>query len=63
LTTLPRHLLAQIEPLELSRLNGTLSEVMVYGEIGFAPVLPTTGLAAQEIAALLAELRVLEWCR
>ena len=56
-----RHLLAQIEALELPRLDITLSEAVAYGELGFAPALPTTGLAAQEIAALLAELRVLEW--
>lgn len=60
-TTLSRHLLAQIDALELPRLETTLSEAVAYGELGFAPALPTTGLAAQEIAALLAELRALEW--
>ena len=60
-TTLSRHLLAQIEALELPRLDATLSEAVAYGELSFAPALPTTGLAAQEIAALLAELRTLEW--
>jgi chromosome partitioning protein len=60
-TTLSRHLLAQIEALELPRLETTLSEAVAYGELGFAPALPTTGLAAQEIAALLAELRALGW--
>jgi chromosome partitioning protein len=60
-TTLSRHLLAQIEALELPRLETTLSEAVAYGELGFAPALPVTGLAAQEIAALLAELRALEW--
>jgi chromosome partitioning protein len=60
-TTLSRHLLAQIEALELPRLDTTLSEAVAYGELGFAPALPTTGLAAQEIAALVAELRALEW--
>jgi chromosome partitioning protein len=60
-TTLSRHLLTQIDALELPRLEITLSEAVAYGELGFAPALPTTGLAAQEIAALLAELRALEW--
>ena len=60
-TLLSRHLIAQIEALELPRLATTLSEAVAYGELGFAPWLPTTGLAAQEIAALLAELRALAW--
>jgi chromosome partitioning protein len=60
-TTLSRHLLTQIDALELPRLQSTLSEAVAFGELGFAPALPTTGQAAQEIAALLAELRALEW--
>jgi cellulose biosynthesis protein BcsQ len=60
-TTLSRHLLAQIDALELPRLETALSEAVAYGELGFAPSLPTTGQAAQEIASLLAELRTLEW--
>jgi chromosome partitioning protein len=58
---LSRHLLTQIDALELPRLQSTLSEAVAFGELGFAPALPTTGQAAQEIAALLAELRALEW--
>ena len=34
---------------------------VAYGELGFAAALPATGQAAQEIAALLAELRALDW--
>ena len=60
-TTLSRHLLAQIDALKLPRLEATLSEAVAYGELGFSPALPATGLAAQEIAALLAELRALKW--
>jgi chromosome partitioning protein len=60
-TTLSRHLLAEIEALELPRLETTLSEAVAYGELSFAPALPTVGQAAQEIAALLAELRALDW--
>lgn len=60
-TTLSRHLLSQIDALELPRLAATLSEAVAYGELGFSPNLPTAGQAAQEIAALLTELRALEW--
>jgi chromosome partitioning protein len=60
-TTLSRHLLAQIEELDLPRLDTTLSEAVAYGELGFVPTLPATGQAAHEIAALVAELRGLEW--
>jgi chromosome partitioning protein len=60
-TTLSRHLLAQLEALELPRLDTTLSEAVAYGELGFLPHLPATGQAAVEIAALVAELRTLEW--
>ena len=60
-TTLSRHLLTEIDALNLPRLKTTLSEAVAYGELGFAPALPATGPAAQEIAALLAELRRLEW--
>jgi chromosome partitioning protein len=59
-TTLSRHLLTQIDSLGLPRLKTTLSEAVAYGELGFAAALPA-GQAAQEIAALLAELRALEW--
>jgi hypothetical protein len=38
-----------------------LSEAVAYGELGFLPALPTTGHAAEEIAALITELRALEW--
>jgi hypothetical protein len=42
-------------------LKATLSEAVAYGELGFVSALPATGQAAQEIAALMAELRALEW--
>jgi cellulose biosynthesis protein BcsQ len=60
-TTLSRHLLTQIDALELPRLEATMSEAVAYGELSFAPALPTAGLAAQEMAALVAELRGLQW--
>lgn len=60
-TTLSRHLLTQIEALGLPCLDTTLSEAVAYGEFGFLPVPPATGQASLEIAALIAELRTLEW--
>lgn len=60
-TTLSRHLLAQIGTLELPRMETTLSEAVAYGELGFVPDLPTSGQAAQEIGALVGELRNLDW--
>jgi cellulose biosynthesis protein BcsQ len=60
-TTLSRHLLAQLEALGLPRLDTSLSEAVAYGELGFLPQLPTAGQAAAEIAALVGELRTLEW--
>ena len=56
-----RHLLTQIDALELPRLETSLSEAVAYGELGFLSALPATGLAAQEIATLLEELPTLEW--
>jgi chromosome partitioning protein len=60
-TGLSRHLLAQIGELELPRLDTALSEAVAYGELGFVPELPSSGQAAQEITALVAELQGLEW--
>jgi cellulose biosynthesis protein BcsQ len=60
-TTLSRHLLSQIEALDLPRLDTTLSEAVAYGEMGFLPALPAAGQAAAEIAALVTELLMLEW--
>lgn len=60
-TALSRHLLAQIEAMELPRLETVLSEAVAYGELGFVPELPSSGHAAQEIGALVAELRGLDW--
>src|ERR1700722_19785640 len=60
-TTLSRHLLSQIEGLDLPRLDTTLSEAVAYGEMGFLPTLPAAGQAAAEIAALVTELLMLEW--
>ena len=56
-TTLSRHVLTELETLELPRLQTVMSEAVANGELGFSGTLPTTGTAAEEIASLLAELR------
>jgi chromosome partitioning protein len=60
-TTLSRHTLAQLAALDLPCLQVSLSESVGFGEIGFSGALPASGTAADEIAALLAELRELGW--
>lgn len=56
-TTLSRHVLTELVTLELPRLQAVMSEAVAYAEIGFSGLLPKDGTAAEEIAALLAELR------
>lgn len=56
-TTLSRHVLAELEALKLPRLQTAMSEAVAYGEISFAGTVPREGTAAEEIAALLEELR------
>ena len=60
-TTLSRHVLSQLEALELPRLQATLSESVSFGEIGFSGALPSEGPAPAEIAALISELREGMW--
>lgn len=60
-TTLSRHLLAELDELHLPRLRTTLSEAVGYGEISFSGTLPRDGTPAEEIAALVAELRAGGW--
>ena len=56
-TTLSRHVLAELEALNLPRLQTAMSEAVAYGEISFSGTVPQEGTAAEEIAALMAELR------
>lgn len=56
-TTLSRHVLAELDKLELPRLQTTMSEAVAYGEIGFSGTVPKDGAAAEEISALTAELQ------
>ena len=60
-TTLARHVAAEIERLGLSRLDATISEAVAYGEMGFSGALPASGAGADEIMALMTELRGQGW--
>jgi chromosome partitioning protein len=60
-TTLARHVAAEIERLGLPRLGTTIGEAVAYGEMSFSGALPSAGAAAEEVAALMAELRGQGW--
>lgn len=60
-TTVSRHILAELERLGVPRLRTTLSESVGYAELTFGGRLPETGPAADEVAALMAELREEGW--
>lgn len=60
-TSLSKHALSEAEDLRLPRLSATLSDLVGHGEIGFSGRLPGSSPAAEEIAALIAELRELGW--
>jgi chromosome partitioning protein len=56
-TMLSRHVLTELDTLKLPRLQTTMGEAVAFGEIGFSGTIPKDGAAAEEITALLAELR------
>jgi chromosome partitioning protein len=60
-TTLSRHVLAELDRLSLPRLQTLVSETVAYGELTFSGALPEAGPAADEISALIAELRREGW--
>lgn len=60
-TTPAKHVATEIARLDLPRLETTISEAVAYGEMSFSGSLPATGTAAEEIAALMAELRGQGW--
>ena len=45
----------------LPRLGTTIGEAVAYGEMSFSGALPSAGAAAEEVAALMAELRGQGW--
>jgi chromosome partitioning protein len=60
-TQLARHAAQEIETARLPRLETSLSDLVAYGELSYSGRIPTTGTAATEIAALIAELRARGW--
>ncbi len=60
-TMLAKHVASEIERLDLPRLDTSISEAVAYGEVSFSGALPAGGLAADETAALMAELRGQGW--
>jgi chromosome partitioning protein len=60
-TQLARHAAREIEKAELPMLTATLSDLVAYGEMTFSGRIPDQGLAAQELARLVAELCALSW--
>ena len=60
-TQLSRHAAHEILTANLPRLEASLSDLVAYGELSYSGRIPTTGTAAAEIAALLAELRARGW--
>ena len=60
-TTLARHAMAEITKAALPRLTCSLSDLVAYGELTYSGRLAEAGAARAEVAALVAELRGLEW--
>jgi chromosome partitioning protein len=56
-TSISRHVLAELDTLELPHLTTAISEAVAYAEVGFTGVVPADGAPAKEIAALLVEVR------
>lgn len=60
-TSLSKHADAEMKQAKLQRLNASLSDLVAYGEVSYSGRVPSSGTAGAEIAALLAELRTLNW--
>lgn len=60
-TQLARHAAQELVSAKLPRIEATLSDLVVYGELSYSGRVPTSGVAAAELAALVAELRTLGW--
>jgi len=60
-TQLGRHAAAEIAAAGLPRLDVTLSDLVAFGEISHSGRIPAQGTAAEELAALVAELMALGW--
>jgi chromosome partitioning protein len=60
-TQLARHASQEMMAAGLPRIEATLSDLVIYGELSYSGRIPTSGVAAAELAALVAELRALGW--
>lgn len=60
-TQLARHAAREIENAALPMLAATLGDLVAYGEMTFSGRVPDQGLAGEELARLVAELRALGW--
>jgi len=60
-TSLARHADAELKAAKLPRLQASLSDLVAYGELSYSGRLPSAGTAGAEVAALLAELRDMQW--
>lgn len=60
-TQLARHASQEMMTAGLPRIEATLSDLVIYGELSYSGRIPTSGVAAAELAALVAELRALGW--
>ena len=60
-TTLARHADSELARAKMVRLEASLSDLVAYGELSYSGRIPTAGTAGTEVAALIAELRRLEW--
>ena len=58
-THLARHAAKELAEAGMPRLEATLSDLVVYGELSYSGRIPTAGVAAAELSALVAELRSL----
>ena len=58
-THLARHAAKELAEARLPRLEATLSDLVVYGELSYSGRIPAAGAAAAELSALVAELRTL----
>lgn len=60
-TQLARHVMREIEAADLPLLTSTLGDLVAYGEMTFSGRVPAHGVAGDEIARLVAELRERGW--
>jgi len=60
-TTLARHILGELEGMDLPRMETVLTQSTAIAEVASTGRLPTKGPSAEEIARLLIELRELGW--